>query len=67
MGLSVKERLKHLLPGWLVELMPTMHADPLACVERITGGLGYEARILVDRRLADARAVLENPPFTWHL
>jgi hypothetical protein len=53
-------------PNMLVELMAMTQADPLGCVERIGSELGYHARIMVDGRLADARATLKNPPPAWH-
>jgi FkbM family methyltransferase len=52
-------------PNMLIELMVRAHADPLACIEQITREFGYDARIMVDGRLADARAALRNPPPAW--
>lgn len=52
-------------PNIVIELMTATNADPLACVERITGEFDYDARIMVAGRLADARATLRNPPPAW--
>jgi hypothetical protein len=52
-------------PNMVIELMTMTNADPLACVERITGEFDYDARIMVAGRLEDARAKLRNPPLAW--
>src|SRR5262249_32928516 len=47
-------------PTMVVELVAITHADPAACIERVTSGFGYQARIMVDDRLVEAQEALRD-------
>ncbi len=59
---GAQRTIAQLRPVLLVELLTPAHDDPIAAIEKISQSFNYDARVMGNDRLVDARSALQRSP-----